>query len=97
MGYYITLGLFREPPALTHVGHTSLRDEIRGVVEPRAKAAPLQAVGDRTSHKRATLFEDEDEYDWVRAYKSDQCNTTFPDCPDLIKVNASSNPRNGNR
>jgi crossover junction endodeoxyribonuclease RuvC len=27
----------------------------------RSKAAPLQAVGNRTSHKRATLFEEEDE------------------------------------
>ena len=29
-------------------------------------------------------------------YRSDQCKTTFPDWPDFIKANASSNSRNGN-
>jgi hypothetical protein len=30
-------------------------------------------------------------------YRSDQCKTTFPDWPDFIKANASSNFRNSNR
>jgi len=31
------------------------------VVGSRAKAAPLQAVGNRTSHKRAAIFEDDND------------------------------------
>ena len=31
------------------------------VVGSQAKAAPLQAVGNRTSHKRAAIFEDDND------------------------------------
>ena len=59
----------------------------------RAKAAPLRAVGAIKRHVKGHPFEDEDDdeydYDTRGPYRSDQCNTTFPDWPDFIKANAS--------
>ena len=56
----IALGRFREPPVFARFGRTNLKRNSRGGLA-HAKAAPLQAMGDRISHERANPFEDEDE------------------------------------
>jgi hypothetical protein len=43
-GQNVALGQFREPPVAKIFGHTRARGKKREVLEPHAKAAPLQAL-----------------------------------------------------
>jgi hypothetical protein len=58
----ITSGRSREPPVFTRFGCISVETKFTRVFRTRAKAAPLQALGDRTSDRKGpNLLDDEDE------------------------------------
>jgi hypothetical protein len=57
----------REPPVTIFFGRRERLKQISRGHLGHAKAAPLQALGDRTSHQPTTLFEDENEDDCDRA------------------------------
>ena len=54
----IALRRSREPPVFTCLGGTSDQRKLRRWRDTR-KAAPLQAMGDHTSHELANPFDDE--------------------------------------
>ncbi len=74
------MGRSREPLVFTCFGGMSVETKCCEGVGTRAKAAPLQALGDHTRNDATTSFEDDDEYenDLIPALQIRPVQNDFP-------------------